>query len=307
MDNINSKINTMDFLDGVITNFAQGYTELVKYGGENAVLDAALQAYVDLIYKEKISELCGVPKGTINDDLLRYIQSGAQYEKLVNNGKLTMYRRSYTDEEIKDIVKRRYNEINEDLNNIHSNNFTLENVDNDVTEQITESPKNIPKQKLSEEIDAVDSITNDNMENNVVTELNTETESISSNDLDITSIFNCNNKIAATDLKVQELIEKYVNTKASEKLSDAISLIYKTVLSKITGIARDDIKDSVCNRIQAGISEDVVDENGNIVTRRRSLTDEEAKLIVTYINQMSDEDVERFVGESNAQLEQKTL
>ena len=83
--------------------------------------------------------------------------------------------------------------------------------------------------------------------------------------------------------------------------------IYKTVLSKITGIARDDIKDSVCNRIQAGISEDVVDENGNIVTRRRSLTDEEAKLIVTYINQMSDEDVERFVGESNAQLEQKTL
>lgn len=306
MNNINKENNTIDFLDNAVAEFAHGYTELIKFGGENFVLNAALEAYVDSIYKQKISEICDVPKVMISDEILRYIQSGTQSEKLVDNGKLSMYRRSYTDEEIKNIVE---NKLKDNCLNHHSTDINISgnNEKNDVEQKPVES---VSESKPVENTEIVNSDKSDSIESDIIKEeqvLNDETGTILSSDLDVSSIVNENNKIAATDLKVQDLIEKYSNTSASEKLPEAISLIYKTVLSQITGISRDDISDSVCNRVQAGTNEEVADEKGNIVIRRRSLTDEEAKLIVLYTNKMSDEDVERFIGESDTKLGEKTL
>ena len=102
--------------------------------------------------------------------------------------------------------------------------------------------------------------------------------------------------IKFVDLKSQELIKKYVNTKYDDSIQDSIMSMYKQALSKITGIKAEDIKDFVCNRIQAGITDNVKDENGESKLEKRSLTDEEAKLITVNINDLTEEEVEKLIS-----------
>jgi hypothetical protein len=433
MENMYYDNNTIDYIDSLVTKFAQSYTELIKIGGENYILDAALQSYVDFIYKRKIGEICQIPIEVISDELLRYIQSGTQYEKLIENGRLALFRRSYTDDEIRSIVSMKLNgnydnmsayssyqnmqtdgsqynsQVNENQYNMPMNDHQVNNqgyesqtqvdtyeaqnqfVSNDGEEQIsnqdylqdipvtddtqnmvtadytenipvTDDTQNIVTADYTENIPETDDtqnmvtadytenipvtddtqnmVTADYTENIPVTDdtqnmvtadyteeipatevpnqepsepevelldegvnlpSNEELTQINSNDLVINNYDNSVGLIANTDNKVNELINKYSNTPAEIYLQSTINDLYKNALSQLTGIEKESIQDFVCERIEAGISENTTDENGNTISIRRPLTDEEATLITLNINHLSEEEVEKLLGDEPTQ------
>ncbi len=326
MENLYLNNSTIDYLDGIVTRFAQGYTDLIKIGGENYVLDAALQAYVDYLYRIKIGEICNVPAAVINDEILRFIQSGAQSEKLIENGKLALYRRSYSDDEIRRIVSAKLNGLYQNMmpNNVQQNVEVSDTKKSEPLEQVNaEKTLNDNLNKINKEEEIKKIPENDNLEkiknqpiiqekpkeqatiNKEVTEESSveKPETISPDDLLIDGIDESKGLIAGIDEKSKYLMNKYSSTPAWIYLGDAIKEMYKVGLSKLTGIAKDEIKDFVCDRISAGISDNITDENGNITKGSRPLTDEEAILITTHINNLSEEEIDKLIGESVSESE----
>lgn len=335
--------SSMDLIEETVNKFGDAYNELTSLGGPNEMMDNVLQTYIDSIYRKRIAMICNIPTSLVDDTLLKYIEHGVQSERMIEAGKLAMFRRNFTDTEVYEIVQtylensaERSYAVNTGLVEQQQREFSgsgtnMEPVDYsytpDAVSQHYDTQVQQPIEVLQDDADvsqpeepvkpadqptasAVEvahlEVTNNNglslgnIDDLSVTDgmavanvapavENTTETTIPQTELVIGANVEGLDRMGTVDKKVSELMDKYSNKVSTEDLSAAVSVIYKNVLSELTGIPANDIKEFVCNYVQSGIMEPVV-EDGQEVQKRRPLTDEEASLIAKHLNGLSEEE-----------------
>lgn len=282
-------------LDELITNFGKLYEELVDYAGNSEILDASIEAYIKTIYKEKIADLCNVDENLVTDDIIRIIQSGKEDDSMISGGRFTMFRKPYTVDEAKEVVK----------GILAGNNYLPKKKEIIKEENLVEPVVEEKKEETTspEEVVKVETEINENViDNSSKEEVAVEEKNVPAAANVVVSEDNNDSKMAEVEKQVKKLYEEYY--KSSEQNEEKLNEIrtkenrlYKEALSQLTGINQEDIKDFVVFQVSNGISDTKIDENGNTVNIRRPLDDEEAKLIVEYTNNMTEEEVENLINQ----------
>ena len=295
MGNKDNNVDIFMQLDEVISDFGRAYSNLVNIGGNNEVLDAAIEAYINSVYKNKISEACGIQKEDITLDVVKTIQFGKQDENMISRGKFTMFRRAYSLDEVVDIVENKLHK------KIEKSVASLVNEEKPLFNEIKKEEDNGVKEiEVKPNLDLANEIANDVNVSFDKVEVKEEPVNISDSKENVEDV-KFSSKLEEVELKVKKLYDEYYssNEKSDEKynkIKETEDDLYRSAIAELTGIKKEDIKDFVIAQVSGGINDTKIDENGNSVSYRRALNDDEAKLIVQYTNDMTEEEIDNLLN-----------
>lgn len=260
MGNRKDERRTFEMLEYYITKLKCSYNDLSNLSERNEVLEAAIDAFVNKVYRENIAKVCHINESFITDDILKYIEYGTKYEKIMPDGKYIMAYRPYTNDEVIAIVTgyARNNVFYDYQTQNYQNNFVpASNQETTVSDKKEETKADTSLDNSSEEVKNESETSEENKDEKVkdiVVDMNNATKD--ENNFDTSYI-------DSLEINPEELVSINENNKPEEENEDKSEIIkkVKNIVIDMSSVTQDENNSRTAdiNSLESQKKEDTVE------------------------------------------------